>query len=308
MPSRPMITEDSSSEDGRPHSVTRRTALAGAISVGSLPLLGGCVSIRQDRAAETITRSIPTEAVSDLEISNGDGDVVVEHRPGETVELRARKRARGAVSLDDLSIVVGVTAERLRVETEIEDQDVFGDGWIDLRVEIPSDVSLTAVEASDGDVTLDEVSGDVTVDGADGAIFARAHEGSLAINNVDGDVTVRDAAGTVGATVVDGNVHVSDPADLDSLDVTDGHITADLSALRGDTSVEATDGDIVLRLAPDLDVQIEATTIDGAVIGESVVDDVDFATESAMEGRLGVGSATLSLHATDGDITLRRGG
>lgn len=308
MPSRPMNAEDAPSEDGTHPSVSRRTALAGALSVASLPLLAGCVSIRRDRTGETITRSIPTDSVTDLEISNGDGDVVVEHRPGETVELRARKRARGAVSLEDLSVNVAVTGERLRVETEIQDEDVFGNGWVDLRLEIPPHVSLAAVEASDGDVSVSRVSGDVTLDGTDGKIVARDVDGSLAIELVDGDVTVRDAGGTVDATVIDGDLHVEDAEDLGSLEVTDGTVTADLSTIHDDASIETTDGDIVVRLAPDLDVQIEASTIDGAVTGESVIDDVDLATESAMEGRLGDGTATLSLHATDGNIRLRRGG
>lgn len=307
MPSRPMNAEDAPARDGTHPSVSRRTALAGALSVASLPLLAGCVSIRRDRAGETITRSIPTDSVTDLEISNGDGDVVVEHRPGETVELRARKRASGAVSLEDLSVHVGVTGERLRVETEIRDEGVFGNGWVDLRLEIPSHVSLAAVDASDGDVSVSRVSGDLTLDGTDGQIVARDVDGSVAIDLVDGDVTVRDAGGTVDATVMDGDLHVEGPEDLGTLEVTDGNVTADLSAIHEDASVETTDGDIVVRLAPDLDVQIEARTIDGAVTGESVIDDVDLATDSVMEGRLGDGAATLSLQATDGNIRLRRG-
>lgn len=303
-----MTAEGSSSEDGTRPSVTRRTALASALSVASLPLLGGCVSIRRDRKTETITRSIPSDSVSDLEISNGDGDVVVEHTRGETIELKAEKRARGDVSLADLSIDVATTAEQLRVATEIADEGVFGNGWIDLRLEIPSDVYLTAVEASDGEVSVSQVSGDLTLDGTDGDIVARDVDGSLAIDLVDGDVTVREAAGTVEATVIDGDIHVEDPDDVGSLHITDGDVTADLSALQSDASVETTDGDIVVRLAPDLDVQIAASTIDGTVTGESAVDAVDLATDTAMQGRLGDGSATLSLHATDGDIRLRGGG
>lgn len=302
-----MNGEDPPGETGTNPSVTRRTALAGALSVASLPLLAGCVSIRRERKGETITRSIPADSVTDLEISNGDGDVVVEHRPGESVELRVKKRARGAVSLGDLSVDVAATGQRLRVETEIEDEDVFGNGWIDLRLGIPSHVSLTAVEAGDGDVSVSQVAGDLTLDGTDGDIVARELDGSLDIDLVDGDVTVRDAGGRVSATVMDGDVHVERPDDLGSLSVTDGDVTADLSALHDDASVETTDGDIVVRLAPDLDVAVQASTIDGAVTGGSVVDVVDIATETALEGRLGEGSATLSLHATDGDIMLRRG-
>lgn len=86
--------------------------------------------------------------------------------------------------------------------------------------------------------------------------------------DLGGDFTLREAAGTVEATVIDGDVHVEDPDNLCSLQITDGHVTADLSALQGDASVETTDGDIVVRLAPDLNVQIEASTIDGAVTGD----------------------------------------
>lgn len=287
---------------------TRRQVLAGLAAATTLPALAGCITISQDTKQATDSRSIAAGPLSTLDVVSRNGDVTIQTREGERVTIRATKRARGDTSLADLSVDATVSGDRLEVETTIQETPGFGSGWIDLELDVPPHIDLEAVEAVDGDVRLSDTTGDAAVEATDGDLYARRVAGAFDVSVQDGDIDVRDGDGPVAAHVGDGDIRIQDPGSIDSLVVTDGDVRADVPAVARDATVETTDGSIVLRLGPDLDAHIEASTIDGEVVGVDAVDAVDIATETAIHGTTGSGSNTLTVHATDGDVTLVRTG
>jgi len=299
--------QPNATDDWTGGAISRRGLLAAGATGLALPTLAGCVTISREGSETTVTRSVRAEPLETVTIANDVGDVIVRAGDGESVSIRAKKHASGDVSLAELAVDASVAGEHLEIATRFPDTDVFGSGWIDLTVELPPHVALGSVDAIAGDVTVVDVSGDPTVSTENGDVTVRRVDGDVQSDVTNGDVTVDHADGLVTARTLHGDIEVREPRDLGDLVVTDGDLTADVRGVASDSVVETTDGDILVRLHPDLDLHVEARTRNGEISGLEVLDQVEIATETALEGAIGAASTTLELRATNGDITIRRG-
>lgn len=299
-----MTADPSPASDDSNRQLTRRSALVAGLGAAAIPALSGCVTITRDRSTATEQHSVRAEPLSAVAITGTDGDITVSATETETVAIEARKRATGETSLSDLTVHTRVEGDHLDVETEIPTGDLLGGGQIDLRMEVPADLSVERVRTADGDIRLENTAGETRVESVDGDIHATG-TGPLDLDVESGDITVQTARGPVAASATDGDIQLREPDALGDISVTDGDVTADLSAIAGDAQVETVDGDIVLRVGPDLDARIEASTRNGEVAGIDGLDEVETATRTALEGTIGRGTHALVVTAIDGDIHLR---
>ena len=223
-----------------------------------------------------------------LEIRNITGDVRVTLASGSTAEVYAEKRGR-ASDFDRLDIVIeqerdGYTICALYGEPGRDSCDGRGDDRDDhddrnLRASVHFEVRLPAgVE--------------------------------LVGTTVTGDVTVRDVESDVTAKTVTGDVEISTTGVAEASTVS-GSIDVEMaSGDWDDLSFNTVSGDITLRLPADVGADVEFESLSG-----DFDTDFDLRSErtrnrfigSHVEGTIGSGGRSLSLHTVSGDARLLRG-
>lgn len=285
--------------------MTRRTALLAGAAGLSMTALTGCISISRDRRRQVEERTVDASALSRLSIHSANGDITVREGPGDQVTIRAIKRARGDISLDELTLETSREGTHLTVDTRVDDETLFTNGWIDLRVTVPEDVVVDRIETPDGSIVVERLSGDSSLRTRDGDIEVGYADGDLDIRVDSGDITVTETDGRVSATTTDGDITLTNPGTVGTVEVVDGDIFASIPAITTDAAVTTTDGDIVARLGDELDARIIASTTDGDVAGADALETPESVTETYLAGFVGNGAKILSLEATDGDITVR---
>lgn len=295
------MTTERNSSDG----MTRRTALLAGAAGLSMAGLSGCITISRDRRRHVEERTVDASDLSSLSIHSADGDITVQEGPGDQVRIRAVKRARGDIALEELTLETSQEGDRVTVNTHVTDATLFDRGWIDLRVTVPPDLVVDHVETPDGSIVVDGLTGDSHLRTRDGDIEVGYADGDLDIRVDSGDITVTDTDGRVSATTADGDITLTSPGAVGTVEVIDGDILASVPAITPDATVRTTDGDIIVRLGDDLDARVVASTTGGDVAGAEALETLESVTETSLAGFVGDGAKTLSLEATSGDIMVR---
>jgi lia operon protein LiaG len=172
-----------------------------------------------------------------VEIVRGSGaEVVVRISRGgadgsalsiETGEIRGRSTLR--VVYPDDEIVYPEMGRGSNTSTSVRADGTFSDGgegrrgdrvrirgtgngmeaWADLVVEVPAGRNIEVYLAA-GEVTADDVEGDVSIDTGSGAVTATAIAGSLNVDTGSGSVRVRGVEGDLWVDTGSGRVEVAD--------------------------------------------------------------------------------------------------
>jgi hypothetical protein len=222
---------------------------------------------------------------------------------GGDVTLRASDRGTLAVEYVKKSSSVRADLSKLRFRTARSDGSLRlrsawqgGDGLfsgtpqIDVDATIPRSLSVGRVETDVGDVSVTDVTGDVT------------------LRSSTGDVTAKTVAGSVRAETDTGDVEVVDPAAIGDLRTNTGDVEADVPAIDGATRVTAETGDVTAFVASDLDAELVLRSETGEVSVEgltlSTLDRTSDVVGSTLRGTLGDGGPRLLLETETGDATV----
>jgi hypothetical protein len=258
----------------------RSTALRALPATAILPLLflsSGCdiatASLRHTETAEW-RKTYEVQAGGRIEIRNVNGAIEVEPGTGNTVEVVAKKSARGASAedakrnLDRLEILEQSDASSVKVETKARGNFFGGHGSITYVVRVPSGRRLH-FSTVNGGVELRSVSGEITAETTNGGV--RAH-------NVSGSIT---------ATTTNGGVEV-DVAQL-------GEQGARL---------ECTNGGIGLRLPADARASISASISNGGIDTSGLKLDTTASSRRRLEAKLNGGGVPVQLEGVNGGIRI----
>jgi hypothetical protein len=178
--------------------------------------------------------------------------------------------------------------------------DIFGFSRQAIEVEVPSAsrVEIARCGGADlsglsGGVSVHSVDGHVTVADIQGPVDVRSDDGYIAATNVHG--------GSLALESMDGHLALEN-IDVSSLtaDTRDGHIEARGVNVAGDATLQTGDGPIQLRLAPNANVTINASTRDGRITVDGSSLDRDDSAQRTI--RLGAGSSSMKLDTADGSI------
>jgi DUF4097 and DUF4098 domain-containing protein YvlB len=202
----------------------------------------GCDIVTADLRAEESTqwhKSYALDAKGHLEIHNVNGRIIVEPSTGNSVDVSATKKARGASSeaaksaLDAVTIAEDASGSRIRIDTKVPHSSGFsfmtGSVTVEYRVKVPAgaDVKFTTVnggvdvsgltgsvvaESTNGQVTARNVSGQLEASTTNGGLdidLARMPDGGVKLDCVNGGIKVhlpRDAKATISARITNGGV------------------------------------------------------------------------------------------------------
>jgi DUF4097 and DUF4098 domain-containing protein YvlB len=261
--------------------VTRR--FASALVIGLIAIAAaGCDIVTADlRHEESATwqKTFTLEANGRVEIGNVNGRIRAEPGEGNTVEIVATKKARGATpeqakaSLERATIVETVTPGSVKIETKLAQMTgiVFNGGnlQVDYTVKIPAGA----------EARLTTTNGGITVTGLKGRVYAET---------TNGGVETRGVTGQLEASTTNGGL------DIDLAAVADGGV-----------KLECTNGGITVRLPREAKTTISASITNGGISSGSLPIDVTGEnSRRRLEGRLNGGGPRLQIEGTNGGITL----
>jgi len=262
-----------------------------AICVTVLLLCVSCI-IAGEQYKEDFSKTLPLKAGDRFSLENVNGGVIIATWKESQVEIKAVKTARNhREDLDKVEIRVEEGAGRVSVKAVWPKFPRRANVSVDFTVMVPEGVDLDEVGTVNGGVEV------------------RGSYGRAKVGTTNGSITVRDASGELEAGTTNGSVLVSRFEGRLEADTTNGQIKLEGVTIRGGLSAETTNGGITLGVtSPEtLNADLRAGTTNGHVT-------VDFPitlqnlrqSKRRIEGRIGQGGPEISLHTTNGSISLTR--
>jgi DUF4097 and DUF4098 domain-containing protein YvlB len=280
---------------------------------------------------ERFSRTLDVGDHGELELSNISGDVRVEGTSGSQIVIEAVKRAEGRAEVGDVDIEVSQTGDRIRVETRHNHGGRGRNGGVsvDYKVLVPkgTEVSLESVSgnvtlsAVDGEVSVKSVSGDVEV--SDAASLSKAESVSgdvevrgarssrtIEISSVSGDVEGENIeADELNVSSVSGDVRLDAVAsDRASFESVSGNIRYGGRISRGGRyEFQSHSGNVVIAIGDEVGFQLQASTFSGDIDSELPLKSVSRTHKGRnLEGVVGDGSAFIEATTFSGNVEIRK--
>ena len=228
---------------------------------------------------ETETFSFELAENGRISLDNVNGDVRITGGSGNTVEIKADKRADSAEDLARLTIEIKADPDSIHIETREEKSGGrwFGNhnsGKVTYTLTVPAGVDLDTISTVNGNVEISDVSGTTN---------AESVNGDLLLENLMGD------------------------ADLET---TNGGIEAHFDALQGSQRIDAgtVNGRITLFLPENASARISAETLNGSINAEDfgLEEDSGGYVGTDLNGTIGDGEARIDLDTVNGGIRVRK--
>jgi hypothetical protein len=240
--------------------------------------------------ADEWSHSYPVSAKPEVTVNANDGDVEVSVGSSQQVDVRVI--TRGWKIKDDVQITGNQSGNHVEIKLHKTANVCFGVCFQSIRVEVrvPRESDLN-VHTDDGNVRVENVTGD------------------LQFETGDGDVRLRDVEGSLHADTHDGNVEVNGRFNLLSLHTGDGNIDAEVGAATAPQSgwlMRSGDGNIRLKLPDNLGADLDAHTGDGEVNVGFPVTASGVGKENSFRGKINGGGVSIELRTGDGDIKVEK--
>ena len=227
------------------------------------------------------TKSFAVSGAPRVSISTFDGPITVRGWDQAEVRYTATKRAGTEESLKQIGIQAEQQGAAITINA-VNETDYHGS--VQLEVYVPRNSSLH-VTSGDGPLTLDGVSGDITLRSGDGPILVNNSGGQLHVNTGDGPIHINKFDGQVDARTGDGPIAL------------DGNFNA-LEARTGD-------GEISLTVPAGSSFTIETNASEGiSNEGFNVAEDVTLSPR-VKRWKVGSGGRVFVLKTGEGKILLR---
>jgi len=253
----------------------------------------------QERLADFVATG-PIDA--NLRSSSGDINVTVSDDQAIHVRLTATG-AQARAKLDAAVIDFDAATNTLTVHTRTKAMSrqkffEFARHDVNIFASVPR-ASTLIVNTASGDLHASGEYRDVKAASASGDLVIDSCTGSFQANVASGDVKVGDVGGRVDVNAVSGDVTVG-PAIADvKVSMVSGDMDLIVTAPL-DAKVHAVSGDVLIRFAPGLALDVNAKTISGKIDSQFALNGVSGGGDANEEG------VTLNASTVSGDIRLTR--
>lgn len=176
-------------------------------------------------------------------------------------------------------------------------------------IETPATLDLEA-RTADGALSVTGVQGDLQLHTSDGSLDASDLSGSIRITASDGSIHVRNATGTLESHSSDGGVHIDGRFTGVQVRTSDGSLELDLnegSQLTTASSVEASDGHVIVRMPKNLAADLDIHTGDGHIDCNLPLVMKGYNSRGEghqIRGRLNAGGVPFTIHTHDGNVSI----
>jgi DUF4097 and DUF4098 domain-containing protein YvlB len=231
------------------------------------------------RFVERESNSFSVPANSRINLVTYDGPITVHGWDKAEVMYTATKRGDDEEQLKEVRVETDQQGPAVAVIAKSTDNR----GWVGLDVFVPRNSSVH-VSSEDGRLSLQGVSGELTLRTSDGSIEVTDSQGQLKVSSGDGNIRIANFEGQADARTGDGAISL------------DGRFSS-LTARTGD-------GSISLAVAPDsnftIETDAEGITNQGLTISEDVAP-----SSRTKRWKVGRGGNVFVLNAGEGRIVLR---
>lgn len=164
-----------------------------------------------------IKREVSLAESRQLNVVAGAGVLEIKGSDGrDTVLIDATLCAKSESQLADMNVAFELNSDRALIKTEFAINKLWGAGsqgsYIDLMLYVPSNVELDVIDSSGaatvegvGSLVMVDSSGELAVDGVAGDVSVEDSSGSLEIKRVRGRVLVTDGSGSINVSDIVGD-------------------------------------------------------------------------------------------------------
>ena len=241
---------------------------------------------------EDFSKTLPLKAGETFSLDNVNGKVTVATWKDSKVEIKAVKVARDSdKDLKEVEIRVDESAGRVAVKAIWPRDRHDFHVRVDFDIKVPEGVNLRKVETVNGDIEVTGTYGSGEVETTNGGIIVEGVKGPLDVSTTNGGIKVARQEGKLRAETTNGSIR------LEQVTFKDG------------VRAETTNGSITLAFqgAGEINANLVAETTNGSI-------SVDFPvtlknlhqSKHLVEAQVGQGGPEISLHTTNGSITITK--
>jgi hypothetical protein len=223
-----------------------------------------------------------------LVVHNVSGDVIVKGYDGGQIIVDGFKTGadRNMVDVEDLS-----QGDRVELRARYP-RNCDCDASIKFEIQVPRSgrYSMGPISTASGDISVEDVTGQVSVRSASGNVAVRRVVGQLTASTASGDVEVEQVTGPISAKSSSGNV----TARLDQLDAS------------GELVFTTASGDVRVQVPASLNADVDVHTVSGSLNTDFPLQVTipRYGPSRSARGRLGDGSHTMRISSASGNVTL----
>ena len=259
--------------------------LAAASLAALLPLAVACDGSPGPTEEFVQTYSVFPGASLKIENDNGGTTVSTDFSASATREVRVEATLEGA---DHIDFSVTETEDGIVITADSDSVGFFRRSpQADIRVIVPPGMP---VDVSSGN-------GKIEITGTNAAVKARTGNGGIELQSVEGDISASSGNGSITINNARGSFNVTTGNGSLSL-------TAELTP-GGENRLTTGNGRITVHLEGEPDVSIDAETDNGSLDSSLQLTEIETVGGKRLVGRIGDGSATLTIRTGNGSIELR---
>jgi DUF4097 and DUF4098 domain-containing protein YvlB len=224
---------------------------------------------------ERIEKTFPLKSGGTVSVDNVNGDVEIEAWDRDEVQVVATKRGSSREALERVEVRMDARDNAVRISTHYNEQRGWSwrkeTGDVDYVIQVPRHAELRDVELVNGALRIQGVKGQVNASTVNGRIEALDLGGDAAIETVNGSIDA----------------------------------TFDQVGGKQRIDIESVNGRIELRLPKSADASVDASTVHGRISNDFGIEvDKGEYVGSDMRGKIGSGSARISLETVNGSISV----
>ena len=260
-------------------------------------------------AAEDWQKSYPVSGKPSLTIGTADASTEVQSCPAcREVKIRVQWNDRRP---EDYTITESQSGEQVNFELKEKQRFHVSIGNRHeprVLVEAPKEMDLEA-RTSDGGLKVYGIEGTVSLHTSDGGVEVADVSGAIRLFAIDGAIRMHNLTGTLESRSSDGNVTIDGNLSGVQVHTSDGRLDLTLaegSQLTTASRVEASDGNVTIRLPKTLAADIDLHTGDGRIDCQLplTMNGYNSGGGHTISGKLNAGGTPLIIHTRDGNVTV----
>ena len=255
-------------------------------------------------------KSYPVPEKPSLTVSTGDSSLDVHSCAGcREIKIRVQWNDRhpGDYTLSEFQAAGHVNFD-LKEKQRMGFQVTMGRRGPQVVVETPAELLLEA-RTADGGLKVYGVNGAIALHTSDGSVDVSDVSGSVRLVASDGSIRMHNITGTLESRSSDGSVRIDGKLTGVQVHTSDGALELTLaegSQLSTSSRIEASDGNVKIRLPRSLAVDVDIHTGDGHIDCQLPLTMSGYNSGGGhnVRGRLNAGGTPLTIHTGDGSVTI----
>jgi hypothetical protein len=245
------------------------------IAAAVLAVAGCEVNLNSEGIVSRETKTFTVSGQPEVLVETFNGAIEIHSWDRSEVEIEVEKRAMEQTLVDDMKIVAEQQGNKIvlkvtspgRYESRGIQIGVNFSPSARLRIALPRRSQIDA-KSNDGSITVEDVTGKVTLNTGDGSVRATRVSGEVLVRSGDGGIRMDAVEGKLDLETDDGSITGEVRPTALRAHTGDGSIRLELlndSKMDADWDVQTSDGSVVLTLPGDFAAELDAESRDGAV-------------------------------------------